>query len=175
MNDSWYKCKWVVPMKVNEVKTKCLTRPMQVTLESVASNILSLLHFDLIIDIYVRVNESWYKCESAASHTWRIYFMHINEWVMAHGWFSHAHIWTSHVAHINQSRHTYDAVMAHIRMRRVTHVNESRHTYTCVVVTRVNRSSRAYEWIMSLMRIKRTIRTPRIENQIHNNNGTDTT
>jgi len=35
---------------------------------------------------------------------------------------------TSHVTHMNESRHTYEWVMSHIWMSHVTHMNESCHT-----------------------------------------------
>ena len=39
---------------------------------------------------------------------------------------------TSHVTHMNESRHTYEWVTPHIWMSHVTHMNESRHTYEWV-------------------------------------------
>jgi len=55
-----------------------------------------------------------------------------------------------HVAHVNESRHTYEWVISHMWMSHVTHMNESSHTYegvmshTCEWVM-----SHTYEWVMS--------------------------
>jgi len=66
------------------------------------------------------------------------------------GWIM-SHIWTSHVTHMNESRHTYECVvshsregcecvvdkygwvMSHIWMSHVAHMNESCHTYGWVM------------------------------------------
>jgi len=40
-----------------------------------------------------------------------------------------AHIWMSHVAHMNESCRTYEWVTGHIWIRHVTQMNESRGTY----------------------------------------------
>jgi len=41
--------------------------------------------------------------------------------------------WMSHVAHMNESCHTYEWVMSHIWMSHVTHMNESCHIYEWVM------------------------------------------
>ena len=47
------------------------------------------------------------------------------EWVLAH-------VWMSHVIHMNESCHMHEWVMSHIWMSRVTHMNESRRPYVRV-------------------------------------------
>jgi len=66
------------------------------------------------------------------------------------------HIWMSHVAHMNESCHTYEWVMSHIWMSHAAHMNESCHTYEWVMphiwlshVTHMTESCRTYEWVMS--------------------------
>ena len=53
-----------------------------------------------------------------------------------------SHIWMNHIAHVNESRHTYERVMSHTWMRHVTHTDESCHTY---------------EWVMSYIRKSRCV------------------
>jgi len=62
----------------------------------------------------------------------------------------------SHVAHMNESCHTYEWVTLLIRMSHVTHVNESCHTYKWVMShiwmshsTHMNESRHTFEWVMS--------------------------
>jgi len=57
-------------------------------------------------------------------HTYKRVMSRI-EWVMSH-------VWMSHVAHMNESCHTYEWVMSRIWMSHVTHMNESCHTYEWV-------------------------------------------
>ena len=59
------------------------------------------------------------------------------------------------VAHVNESRRTYEWDMSHIRMSHVEHMNESCHTYDWVMlhirmsqVTHKKESCRTYEWDM---------------------------
>ena len=52
-----------------------------------------------------------------------------------------SHIWTSHVTHMNKSRHTYERVTSHMWMGPATPVNGSRHT--------MNEQQHTYEWVMS--------------------------
>ena len=62
---------------------------------------------------------------------WRsliFFFWQVSETSKRLGW-GMSHIWKSHVAHMNESCHTYEWVMSHIWMSRVTHMNESCHTY----------------------------------------------
>ena len=47
---------------------------------------------------------------------------HTNEWVMPH-------IWRSHVTHMNASCHTFAWVMSHTWTSHVTHMHVSRHTH----------------------------------------------
>ena len=68
------------------------------------------------------------------------------EWVMAH-------IWMSHVTHMNESCHTYEWVMSRIWMSHVTHMNESCHTCKWVMshtwmshVTHVDESCHTRAW-----------------------------
>ena len=62
----------------------------------------------------------------------------------------------SHVAHSNESCHTYEWVMSCMRMRHVKHMNESCHTYIWVMshmwmghVTYTNESCHTNEWVVS--------------------------
>ena len=62
----------------------------------------------------------------------------------------------SHVAHIDESCHTYVWVMSHICMSHVTHMKESCRTYERVLlhistshVAHINESCHTYEWVMS--------------------------
>ena len=64
---------------------------------------------------------------SQISYLWTSHGTH--EWVMWHMCTSHSHIWISEVAHMNESWHTYEWVMARIWMRHVTHMNEAWHRY----------------------------------------------
>ena len=73
------------------------------------------------------------------------------EWIMAH-------IWMSHVTHMEESCHTYGWVMSHIWMSHVTHMEESCHTYGWVMshiwmsyVTHMDESCHTYGWVMSHM------------------------
>jgi len=66
------------------------------------------------------------------SHLWHFQW---GKWIMDYGYFSKdrpwamSHIWMSHVAHMNESCHTYEWAMSHIWMSHVTHMNEPCHTY----------------------------------------------
>ena len=68
---------------------------------------------------------------------------HTYEWVMAH-------IWMSHVTHMNETCHTYECVVPHIWMRHVTRMNETCHTYERHIhiwmshATRMNESYHTY-------------------------------
>ena len=86
-----------------------------------------------------------------------------------------AHIWISHVTHMDESCHTYEWVMSHIWMSHVTQVDESSHTYEWVIptaycmwsiissfsnryladrsshVTHMDESCHKYVWVMSHM------------------------
>jgi len=57
-----------------------------------------------------------------------------------------SHIWMSHVAHMNESCHTYERVMSHIWMSHVTHMNE----WYCVcrwVMSHIDESCHTYsQW-----------------------------
>jgi len=69
----------------------------------------------------------------------------------------------SHVTHINESRCTYEWVMAHVSMSHGTHMNESWHTYEWVMAhiwmshahmsmshdTHMTETWRTYEWVMA--------------------------
>jgi len=93
---------------------------------------------------------------------WR-FWGHTCEWVISHTWTSHIRV--SHVAHMNESYHTYARLerwwfldhiykwamshtwTSHIRVSHVTHINQSWHTYACLV--RSWFSSHTYELAMS--------------------------
>jgi len=72
-----------------------------------------------------------------------------------HEWVT-SHTRTSHVTHMNESRHTQERVMWHIWMSHVTHKNESCHTHGWVTshtrtshVTPTNASRHTHECAMS--------------------------
>jgi len=86
----------------------------------------------------------------------------MTHWVTSHMWMSRvAHIDESrrtyewvHVAHMNESCRTYKWVMSHIWMSRVAHMDESRRTYEWIVlhiwisyVAYINESCYTYEWV----------------------------
>jgi len=101
---------------------------------------------------------------------------HTCEWVTCTYARAMVHVWQSHVAHMDESYHTYDGRVPHIWMRlcvmhiwmshithvtdlhhaSATHMNASRHTYDQVMshvwishVTHMQASCRAYEYVMS--------------------------
>ena len=112
---------------------------------------------------YKALHASLPPCMNDAGQTCRAW-----EWVMAHMWVSHvahvnescrtcewvmSHMWMGHVAHVNESCRTCDWVMSHIWMGHVTHVDEACHTCEWVMshmwlrhVTHVIESSHTYEW-----------------------------
>ena len=51
---------------------------------------------------------------------------HTYEWVMAH-------MWTSHVTHVNESCHTCEWVVSHMWISRVTHMDGSWLPYECAM------------------------------------------
>jgi len=69
-----------------------------------------------------------------------------------------SHTWTSRVAHLKESWHTYEEFMPHIRRSHVTHMEELRHTHERVKshragssygVAPVKESCLVYEGVMS--------------------------
>ena len=68
------------------------------------------------------------------------------------------HIWVSHGAHVDESRHTHAWVMPHMWMSHGTHMNATWHTYEGVMahiwmshVTRMHESCRTCEWVTAHM------------------------
>jgi len=61
-----------------------------------------------------------------------------------------SHVWMMYVTHMNESCHTYEWVMSHICMSHVTHMNESRDTQKCVTshiwISHVTRLIESYGW-----------------------------
>jgi len=75
--------------------------------------------------------------------------IHTFEWVMSH-------IRKSHVTPTSKSCHTHQWVISHIQMSHVTHTNESCHTYKWVMshiqmshVTHINKSCHTCGWVMT--------------------------
>jgi len=65
---------------------------------------------------------------AAVMHIWMSPVAHMDESRRTYEWVM-LHIWMSPVAHMDESRRTYKWVMLHIRMSHVAHMNESCCTY----------------------------------------------
>jgi len=73
--------------------------------------------------------ESCHTCERVMAHVWISHVTHVNEPRRTYECVM-SHIWMNHFTYMDESCHTHEWVVAHICMRRIDHTHTHTHTHT---------------------------------------------